>query len=183
MTPLLCTSCGRISKQMSVWGWWKPFKVVCFIQDLSPCLSAAVSGSEVPSKAAARGKCHGQLEFGPQHHSPTWTALPTRVLLESWCVRSQGCQMWGIELPQPVWPLSSAVWKGQDFQILMIKPVHNPHVKQPFPSMVARRSHLYVTGTADLMGLLYSTCPLAKEWSITTWILFVLSIPACLNCC
>lgn len=57
--------------------------------------------------------------FGPQHRSPTWTALPTWVLLNLWHIKSQGCQMsvWGIKLPHLVWPFSSAIWKGQDFQI------------------------------------------------------------------
>lgn len=43
---------------------------------------------------------------------------------------------------------------------LMMRPVHDPHVKKLFPSMVASRTHLHVTGTADLMGLLSAPCPL-----------------------
>jgi len=42
----------------------------------------------------------------------------------------------------------------------MLRPVHDPHVKNSFPSMVASRTHLHVTGAANSMGLLPSTRPL-----------------------
>lgn len=95
-----------------------PSALMCFIQDLSPCLSAPAGASKVPPRQQYMAQCHGQLEF--------WATAPltnmncfTRVLLNSWHIKSQGCQMsvWGIKLPHLVWPFSSAIWKGQDFQI------------------------------------------------------------------
>lgn len=105
MSSLLCTSCGRMSKQMSFWASESPSTVKSFIQDLSPCPSAPVGTSKVPSKAAAHGtvawaQWHGHRNFGRQHPSPTLIPLPTWVLLDLWLIKSQECQM-------SVWELSS----------------------------------------------------------------------------
>lgn len=183
MSPLLCTSCGRMSKQLSIWGQWKPFNTDVlhprFIP-LSFCTSWYQWGA--PQGSNTRHNVMVSWNFGPQHRSPTWTALPTWVLL-----KSQGCQMcvWGIELPQLVWPLSSAIWKGKDFQILMMRPVHDCHVKKPFPSMVASRTHLHVTAQQIWWAycLLHVVCKRMKHYYLNHVCLFALSIPACLNCC
>lgn len=42
------------------------------------------------------------------------------------------------------------MWKGLDFQIFIMKPVHDPLVKKPSPSMLAiTAAHLHVTGGAN----------------------------------
>lgn len=115
-----------------------------------------------PPKQQYMARCHGQLEFwvtAPLTNMNSFTHVSITGLVAYKEPRMSNVCV-GIELPQLVWPFSSAVWKGQDFQILMMRPVHDPHVKKPFPSMAASRIHQCVRGTADLMGLLSSTCPL-----------------------
>lgn len=80
-----------------------PFAQWCAsVQNLSPCLSVPVANCELPSKAAIHGKRSTvRWYFGPQCCSPTWTALPAWVLLDSQRIKRGGCQtsVWGTELP------------------------------------------------------------------------------------
>lgn len=98
MTHLSCTSCGSLSKRMSIWWQRKPSPSTSDVLRskiyplVFPCRLLTVSSPPRQQFAAQR---HGQLEcayFGPQHHLPAWTALPTWVLLDSQCIKRQGCQ-------------------------------------------------------------------------------------------
>lgn len=189
----LCTSCGRMAKQMSIWGRRKPFSTDVLHPGFIPlsfctswCQWGALQGSNTWHNVMV------SWNFGPQHCSPTLTALPTWILLNSWRIKSQGCQLslWGIELPQLVWPFSSATWKGQDF-----------HISSRFLSwwdlfmILMSRSYFPAWWPAELTCmsqaqqiwwaycLLHVLCKRMKHYYLNNVCSFALSIPACLNCC
>lgn len=89
---------------------WKPFNSdelhPRFIP-LSCCTSwyqwGALQGSSAWHRVLGSGSWdqgHGHWNFGPEHLSPTWIALPMWALLDLWLIKSQECQM-------SVWELSS----------------------------------------------------------------------------
>lgn len=93
VSSLLWTSCGRMSKQMSIWDRWKPFNSDVLLPrfiSLSFCRwyqQGALQGSSTWHSVMV------SWNFGPQHPSPTWIDYSMWVLLDWWRIKSPGCQM------------------------------------------------------------------------------------------
>lgn len=178
MTCLSCTSCGSMPKQVSIWAQWKPSPSTSDVLQskiyLSPCLSVPVVNSELPSKAAVHSTMARSAGI-----SRFWATAPltnmncfTHVCVTGLAAYKEPrmpnvCAGNWAPFAVHTWPFSSAIWKGQDFQILVLRSFHDPHVEKPFPSMVASRTRLHVNGlTVYYMSFV-------KEWNISTWTMFV----------
>lgn len=144
-----------------------PSALMCVIQDLSPCLSAPAGASKVPPRQQYMAQCHGQLEFwatAPLTNMNCFTHLST-IELEAYKEPRMPNVCVGHQAPSPGVTFQFSNMERAGFSNLIMislkmRPVHDPYVKKPFPSMVASRTHLHVTGTADWMGLLAAPCPL-----------------------
>lgn len=162
-----------------------PSTVTCFIQDLSPCLSAPVGTSEVPSKAAA----HGTVSWsaGILGHSATHQhefLYPCEYYWTCGIYRAQDAKCLGGNWAPPA---------GVTLQFSNVERAgfSNPHDETSSPSSCqediskhgGQQNSPACHRHSEFDGL-SPTCPLYKNDALLSEpCLFALSIPASLNCC